>query len=413
MVRSSGLSSLEYSDDRGDVWLEIRPPASAAFRVPFYGYRTHLIRLIIDRHLSYWLEVLGHCIRSGTFRSLTSGGIDPSLVKPLLDLISGGATVCHGRGSVLKRVHQFSPRAALEQGLAGRNYFTLPDYRYRSYDCLRLVDTRSGVTQCSSCSKPTEPSHPPPLEGIHTPSSLRLQRQQPHDIQSRQQQQHQLHQTDQQYQQQQQQYQQQQQHGQQLEPQQHVIQHPTISPSEPLNLSLHHPIAGLARPSLESKTNEFVPVSSTITSTAIFSADQHIVVDPIPTVIAQPQQQQQQPQQHHHHHHHHYRCGSSSSGLDQNADDYRLANKTSFLSLTSDTRSSSSGNSHNCFKEWNHSGEDCSRSPTSTIVQTKQSIMTSSPRRNRNSDEGPCHDPEFHSGWIKQETFEAKHSNGS
>ena len=92
MVCSDGLGSIEYADDRGDAWLEIRPPSSAAFRVPFYGYRTHLIRLVVDGHLTYWLEVLGHCVRSGTFRSLTSGGIDPNLVKPLFDLLNGGAT---------------------------------------------------------------------------------------------------------------------------------------------------------------------------------------------------------------------------------------------------------------------------------------------------------------------------------
>ena len=94
-VRFSGLSSFEYSDGRGNQWLEVRPPASSAFRVPFFGYRTHLIRLIIDRHLSYWLEVLGQCVRSGTLRSLTSGGCDPQLTQPLFDLLLGGATVCH------------------------------------------------------------------------------------------------------------------------------------------------------------------------------------------------------------------------------------------------------------------------------------------------------------------------------
>lgn len=93
-VRSNSLSSFEYSDGRGEQWLEVRPPARNAFRVPFFGYRTHLVRLIIDRHLSYWLEVLGQCVRSGTLRSLTSGGFDPELAQPLFDLLLGGAIVC-------------------------------------------------------------------------------------------------------------------------------------------------------------------------------------------------------------------------------------------------------------------------------------------------------------------------------
>ena len=157
MASVQGLSSFEYSDDRGEGWMEIRPPPTATFRVPFYGYRTHLMRLIVDRNLSYWLEALGQCVRSGTFRSLTRGGLDVSMVQPVLDLLAGGATVCQGRGSVLKRVHQFHPRSATEHGMVDGNYFTLPDYRYRSYDCFRLVDGRSGQTQCPACSLPPEP----------------------------------------------------------------------------------------------------------------------------------------------------------------------------------------------------------------------------------------------------------------
>lgn len=59
---------------------------------------------------------------------------------------------------MLKRVHQFHPRSALEHGLASKMYFTLPDYRYRSFDCLRLIDANNG-TQCLACQKPKlEPS---------------------------------------------------------------------------------------------------------------------------------------------------------------------------------------------------------------------------------------------------------------
>jgi len=36
--------------------MEIRPPPAAVIQVPFYGCRTHLMRLIVDRHLNYWME---------------------------------------------------------------------------------------------------------------------------------------------------------------------------------------------------------------------------------------------------------------------------------------------------------------------------------------------------------------------
>ena len=258
MVCSDGLGSIEYADDRGDAWLEIRPPSSAAFRVPFYGYRTHLIRLVVDGHLTYWLEVLGHCVRSGTFRSLTSGGIDPNLVKPLFDLLNGGATVCHGRGSVLQQVQKFHPKAALEHGLAGRNYFTLPDYRYRSYDCLRLIDSRSGATQCAACLRPSEPPLSPLLNGIHISFPLRR----PH-------QENNLHQ--------------QQEEEQQNQHQQHVMQYSFLL-SEPLNLSLHHPMTNsLARPSPQpnKQPSSFLPVTSAYTSTTNYTGDQRLLqLDP-------------------------------------------------------------------------------------------------------------------------------------
>ena len=258
MVRSDGLESIEYADDRGDAWLEIRPPSSASFRVPFYGYRTHLIRLVVDGHLTYWLEVLGHCVRSGTFRSLTSDGIDPNLVKPI-----GSATVCHGRGNVLNQVHQFHPKAALEHGLAGRNYFTLPDYRYRSCDCLRLIDSRSGATQCAACLRPSEPPLSPLLDGIHISSSLWC----PH-------QQNELHQ---------QQQHQQQEEEQQNQQQQHVMPYSFLL-SEPLNLSLHHPMTNsLVRPSPEpiKQSSSFLPVTSAHTSTAIYTGGQRLLqLDP-------------------------------------------------------------------------------------------------------------------------------------
>ena len=397
MIRSNGLASIEYADDRGDTWLEIRPPSSASFRVPFYGYRTHLIRLVVDGHLSFWLEVLGHCVRSGTFRSLTSGGVDPNLVKPLFDLLNGGATVCHGRGSVLKRVHQFHPKAALEHGLAGRNYFTLPDYRYRSYDCLRLIDSRSGATQCAACLRPSEPPLSPLLDGIHVSSALRR----PHHHQ-----QNDLH--PQQHQDEEQQHHHQQQHHQQkhhYQQHQHVIHPSSFSPSEPLNLSLHHPMTNnIVRPSAEpnKQSSTFLPVTSAYTSTTIYTGGQRLQLDPS-SPSAGVNHSPRQAQQHHHHHHHHYRCGSAN--LDNNPEDYRLAKEAAYLSLTNERDRSR----NSCCTDWNvNSGDDCSND-TSIGGQMKRTSL--SPRRSQ--DVGDCYDPDFHTTWIKQETLGSPHNNGS
>ena len=387
-MNGNGLSTLEYSDDRGDLWLEIRPPPATSFRVPFYGYRTHLMRLIVDRHLSYWLEVLGHCVRSGTFRSLTSGGIDPSLVKPLVDLLSGGALVCQGRGSVLKRVQQFHPKTALEQGLANQDYFTLPDYRYRSYDCLRLIDARSGATQCSSCMKNTELPRQPQLELIHSSSaaSRSSRQQQNYDPQFRNLQQQSSTQQ------------------QQRPPQtnQHNVMHSNFSVNEPLNLSVHHATTGLSRSTRELKTplasTGFLPLSPNFNSTkTVYSTGQQVVN--VPNVSSQTQLSNQQ--QHHHRHHHHYACTGSpvASLLDQNQDDYRLAKETAFLSLSS---------------ERDHSGfTDCFDSPlSSNRSQTRKKTMADPLLLNHSPDDqlGACYDPDFRSTWIKQEMFDA--SNG-
>lgn len=63
---------------------------------------------------------------------------------------------------MLKRVQEFHPKFAQEQALAGNNYFTLPDYRYRAYDCLRLVNSSMGQTVCEACQAPPalEPINP-------------------------------------------------------------------------------------------------------------------------------------------------------------------------------------------------------------------------------------------------------------
>ena len=67
----------------------------------------------------------------------------------------------------------------MEYGLSSKMYFTLPDYRYRSFDCLRLIDSLQGF-QCSACQNPAplqqqqqQPLDPfsssPPPHTPHTP----------------------------------------------------------------------------------------------------------------------------------------------------------------------------------------------------------------------------------------------------
>ena len=142
MAHSRGLGSFEYSDNRGNSWMEIRPPPAATVQIPFYGYRTHLMRLIVDQHLNFWLEALGQCFHSGSFVLLPfAGSLEIGVVHAVLDMLAGGVSLCQGRD----RVH---PSSATDETFL----FTLPDCRYRSYNCSRLVDGRTGQTQCSACS---------------------------------------------------------------------------------------------------------------------------------------------------------------------------------------------------------------------------------------------------------------------
>ena len=391
MVRSCGLSCLEYADDRGDIWLEIKPPSFATFRVPAFGYRTHLMRLLVDRHLNYWFEVLGHCVRSGTFRSLTSGGIDPSLVKPLLDSLNGGATVCHGRGSVLKRVHQFHPKDALLQGLAGQNYFTLPDYRYRSYDCARLIDAKTGATQCFACLQPYEPSRSEsPPDGIHASSVIRLQQQQSRDgslppstTSKQQEEQHNR-----------QQQQQQQQHN--------------LPSNEPLNLSVHHPLMeDVITVSPERKKSGFSSISpdgfpnrnNIFTGPRVLLASPSVIAQQSPQLQLAIQQPSKEIQNHHHHYYHcHHHSGKKPTVIDQNPEDYRLAKEASFLSLTNDRPSTRDRNRcHVNDSDWEHISNTNSENLSSKFGSGSEVDMRSD-------------DPEFHNEWIKQEMLDSSNN---
>ncbi|KAI9555083.1 hypothetical protein GHT06_017598 [Daphnia sinensis] len=397
MVRSYGLSCLEYADDRGDIWLEIKPPSFATFRVPSFGYRTHLMRLLVNHHLSFWFEVLGHCMRNGSFRSLTCGGIDPEVVKPILNLLNGGVTVCHGRGTYIKEIENFRPKDALEEGLLSRNYFTFPDYRYRSFDCTRLIDASTGATQCNACLQPYDSAQPEsPTDAIRTPSALRFQPQ-PH---RQEQQQRQPEEQPEQHQRQQQ------------KPQhrQHVA-------NEPLNLSLHDPSVkqhhlAVVSPEAGKPTTGFLPVSPDgfpSIRTAVYSADQRLLLAS-PSVLAlqpspvQPQQRKSTPSittiQHHHHHHYYNRIGGGTvtkKPLDQNPDDYRLAKEAAFLSLTNERDRPLAA----ADRSWHHIAS------TTTNGDNMCSKFDSRLRQGRTIQEvdlASSEESEFPADWIKQET---------
>lgn len=351
MARQRNLACFQYADDHGDAWLEIRPPATSAFRVPLYGYRTHLIRLLIDRQFSYWLEAIGHCVRNGSLRSAGSGNDpDSALADQLLDSLAGGVVVCQGRGSVLKRVHQFHPKAAIEQGIAGSNYFTLPDYRYRAYDCARLVDARSGANQCAACLRPPEPT-PPPLEVISPPGSARfpaikLPDEQASELDSPMEAGQDLH-------------------GEAKQQQQ--PQRP--SDAEPLNLSVHPPVMGVLRfPSPQGFTN--FPSSP-------------------------------------------FESGAVSSPVEPNPDDYRLAQEAAYLSLHCHSRERTvSAGAEWAVPAAAGNGDYQRRARSDSPLQQQQQHRLEAAACGSKST-SPAFDPEFHTTWVKQETLDSPQSNGS
>lgn len=153
MARSLGLPSLEFIDDRGvTVQMEIRPPSSSDYNVPHCGYRTHLMRLLVNKSLHFFLEVLGQRVSTGSF--LSDQSIDPHIVDNVLDTLNGGVHVCQGRGTVPPELTETSRRKeAVRKCLVDGNIITYPDYRYRSLDCHFLVDAQNGATQCSPCAQ--------------------------------------------------------------------------------------------------------------------------------------------------------------------------------------------------------------------------------------------------------------------
>ena len=139
MAHLQGLSSFEYSDDRGESWMEIRPPTSAIIQTSIYGCKTHSIRLLINYNLDYWMASLDQCVGSGSFHSSTiRGGLNLNVAQAVLDIVANSTRL-------------------------GRDRNTTGHDALKSTWC-RLVENRSASsTQCLS----------PPL--LHSSSSAEIQ----------------------------------------------------------------------------------------------------------------------------------------------------------------------------------------------------------------------------------------------
>ena len=156
LARSRGLVTLLAKDEYGDEWLEIRSTV-ATYRVPKYNYPTHLCRLIVDSSLGYFVEVLGHCVRKGSLYKDSTHSLNQTETASILTALEGGHVVCQGIESVYKQVPDLHMKTAQELGLSDDMYLTLPDYRYRSHDCLMWIDRRLGP-RCLACCQSTSMS---------------------------------------------------------------------------------------------------------------------------------------------------------------------------------------------------------------------------------------------------------------
>ncbi|KAI9553234.1 hypothetical protein GHT06_021130 [Daphnia sinensis] len=176
MSHSLGMPSLEFFDDFGNtVQMEIRPPSSLDYKMPHREYSTHLMRLLVNKSLSFFLEVLGQSVTSGEFLPENPSGTDPHLIENILGSLNGDVTVCKGRGNVRLELMEPSRRKqAMREGLIDGNMLTFPDLRYRSYDCEYLVDTHNGVTQCSPCAQQDDPNQQDFLPNMLNLSDLKL-----------------------------------------------------------------------------------------------------------------------------------------------------------------------------------------------------------------------------------------------
>lgn len=150
LARSKGLLTVMVKDDSGNDWAEIRHPI-AFYRVPNYGYPSHLSRLLVDSSLEYYLDVLGQCVQKGslTFKDNSNSFNYPEATS-ILGALSGDYTVCEGVELLSQRVANMHMKTIQDFGNSENMYATLPDYRFRSYDCNIWIDSRIG-TKCLPC----------------------------------------------------------------------------------------------------------------------------------------------------------------------------------------------------------------------------------------------------------------------
>lgn len=150
LARSKGLVVMTAKDDCGNEWVDIRE-AMATYRVPKYGYPTHLSRLIVDCSLQFFIEVLGHCVRKGSLLCKNAPNtLDYSEAASILSALGGGHVVCSGVDTVPYWDSSLHMRTIQEISNAEHKYVTQPDNRYRSLECSLWIDRRMGPS-CSAC----------------------------------------------------------------------------------------------------------------------------------------------------------------------------------------------------------------------------------------------------------------------
>lgn len=150
LARSKGLVAMTAKDDCGNEWVDIRE-AMATYRVPKYGYPTHLSRLIVDCSLQFFIEVLGHCVRKGSLLCKNAPNtLDYSEAASILSALGGGNVVCSGVDTVPYWDSSLHMRTIQEISSAEHKYVTQPDNRYRSLECSLWIDRRMGPS-CSAC----------------------------------------------------------------------------------------------------------------------------------------------------------------------------------------------------------------------------------------------------------------------
>lgn len=153
LARSRGFSTTLVKDGNGDDFLEIRP-SIASYHVPKYNYPTHLTRLIVNPILQYFVEVLGRCVRNGTLNKDSNHSWNITEIVSILDALNGDFIVCQGVKNVAKLRPDLYMKAAQDVDLCDNLYLTLPDYRYRSLDCVLWMDRGLGQ-RCANCNSYT------------------------------------------------------------------------------------------------------------------------------------------------------------------------------------------------------------------------------------------------------------------